>query len=92
MAVTSPAVIRMAPPSVASHASKRQSCSASDAPETSSGALRSVIWRISMYGAPARSSKRRATGADGRRIVPVSPTNRTALARTASSKMITAAV
>eukprot|EP00966_Prymnesium_polylepis_P242988 5619365-Prymnesium_polylepis.1 len=38
-AVTSPAMIRRAPPSIASHASKRQSYSASDAPETSIGAF-----------------------------------------------------
>eukprot|EP00966_Prymnesium_polylepis_P099845 2311787-Prymnesium_polylepis.2 len=86
MAVKSPAVIRRAPPSAASHASKRQSCSASDPPETSSGAPCSVRWRNSTRGAPARRSNRRVTREEGRRTAPAAPTILTTLARVAASK------
>ena len=86
-AVTVPARIRRAPPKVASHASNRQSSSTSDVPVISSGALCRERWRNSICGAPARSSKRRASRAEARRTVPGNPTSRTSLARMVSSKM-----
>eukprot|EP00966_Prymnesium_polylepis_P043756 1014152-Prymnesium_polylepis.1 len=49
---------------------------------------REVAQASSTCGAPARSSKRRATlAADGRRTAPTAPTSRTAVARIVSSKV-----
>eukprot|EP00966_Prymnesium_polylepis_P336551 7391630-Prymnesium_polylepis.3 len=76
----------MAPPLVASHASKWQSWRARVAPETSRGAPCSVRCRNSTCGVPACNSKTRAIRAEGRRTAPAAPTSRTALARIAASK------